>query len=134
MARVGRSRQVSEQSAIEAQVEGIDGNAPLLDLDDEDGDLLSQARPFGSHKAVACGAIAARWIPTTGQVQQLTRPVWQSDAVLISYLCLRVKHCADLQDTSDDPLSATGFLQQNDPPKIRVVVRKRPINQKVPET
>lgn len=33
-----------------------------------------------------------------------------------------------LQDTSD--LSATGFLQQTDPPKIRVVVRKRPLNNK----
>ncbi|KAK9812178.1 hypothetical protein WJX73_002260 [Symbiochloris irregularis] len=74
MARVGRSRQTSEQAAYEAQLH-LDGAAPLLDLDDEDGDLLSQ-------------------------------------------------------DTSDDPMSATGFLQQNDPPKIRVVVRKRPLNQK----
>lgn len=47
MARQARGRQAGgyiEQAAIEAQAEGIDGNAPLLDLDDEDGDLL-QASP-----------------------------------------------------------------------------------------
>lgn len=41
MARVGRSRQASEQAAYEASLH-LDGAAPLLDLDDEDGDLLSQ--------------------------------------------------------------------------------------------
>ena len=43
MARQGRARQAGGYAEqYEAQAEGIDGNAPLLDLDDEDGDLLSQ--------------------------------------------------------------------------------------------
>lgn len=37
-----RGRQATYSDQYEAQAEGIDGNAPLLDLDDEDGDLLSQ--------------------------------------------------------------------------------------------
>ena len=46
MTRPAKGRQAggyAEQAAIEAQAEGIDGNAPLLDLDNEDGDLLPQA-------------------------------------------------------------------------------------------
>ena len=42
---MGRSRQTSEQAAYEAQLH-LDGAAPLLDLDDEDGDLLSQVAPL----------------------------------------------------------------------------------------
>ena len=57
MARQGRGRLPSYSEQIEAQAEGIDGNAPLLDLDDEDGDLLSQVQ------AVACCSL--RWLPAT---------------------------------------------------------------------
>lgn len=70
-----RGRQATYSDQYEAQAEGIDGNAPLLDLDDEDGDLLSQ-------------------------------------------------------DDNSGGFSATEFIAQTDPPKIRVVVRKRPLNNK----
>ena len=36
-----------------------------------------------------------------------------------------------VQNTEETPLSTTQFIQQTDPPKITVVVRKRPLNSKV---
>ena len=50
MARRGRIS-YSEQAEIEAQAHGIDGNAALLDLDEDDGDLLSQVPP-GVHASM----------------------------------------------------------------------------------
>ena len=41
---------------------------------------------------------------------------------------------AGVQNEEEDTLSATQFIQQTDPPKITVVVRKRPLNTKARRT
>lgn len=106
---------------------GLLGNAGLLDLDTHDSSLLSEVQPPDScamsHHCLA-GRTGQSILPALQDIH--TAPANHGPAVIAGHVLpgLNGNH-------QPAPSSAAAFVEDSNPPKIRVVVRKRPLNSKV---
>lgn len=102
---------------------GLLGNAGLLDLEAHDSSLLSEVKCGYSCPALALAKELLSLLIYYALQELYSAPAHHGPAVVAGHVLPGLDQPA--------PSSAAAFVEESNPPKIRVVVRKRPLNSKV---